>query len=473
MFSKKKVSAYRRLDVRLTAWYTFTFLIIVLLTLVFLDYRLAHNLLKGIDHMLEDEAEEIANEAQIFSDSIQDHLRTFEKSVAHRKYYDITFRLLDGRGKPIYTAGPLRGFSCAEIDPDYTHRKNYCIDVKVPGRSSLYRLCTHYRQEDGQLVYVVQVATYLHRTDKIVGNFRTNLSIAFLMSVLFGAVGGWYLARKTLNPVQKIAESTQRITATNLSQRLPLQGTDDELDQLAATINDMLDRLEDSFRKLAQFTADAAHELRTPIAALRGETEVLLAKERSSADYREALGNNLERLDYITRLVNDLLLLSQADEGEKTLNRKSVPLTILVRDIGEAFQAVAQQKGIALSLRASDEVPVSGDDTRLRQLFSNLIDNAIKYTPQGGKITVSLVPDKNTVTVSIRDTGIGIPKKDIPFVFDRFYRVGKSRSRENGGTGLGLSISQWIARAHQGSIAIASQLGRGTTVTVTLPREIT
>jgi heavy metal sensor kinase len=303
-------------------------------------------------------------------------------------------------------------------------------------------------------------------------NFRGNLAAAFFLALLFGSMGGWLLSRRTLRPIEKIAQTTKQITATSLSQRLPRQGTDDELDRLAETINQMLVRLEESFQKLSQFTADAAHELRTPIAALKGETEVLLSQRRSPEEYREALGDNLERLDFLTKLVNDLLLLSQADEGKETLQFEAILLPELLRDLWEAFTVVAGQKRITFTFECPEEVMVNGDRLKLQRLFSNLIDNAVKYTPHGGKISLSIQPEPARVTIILRNTGSGIPKDDLPHVFDRFYRVDKSRSRLSGGTGLGLSICQWIVKAHQGTIHLNSEPSQGTTVTVTLPTSL-
>ena len=385
MSSKKKVSLYRRVDIRLTAWYTLTFLVIVLITFAFLDYRLRHNFLKEVDRILADEAHEIVSEIVHNPKDLMTHLKQFESIASGRRYYAIAFQVSDYQGKMIYASAPVRGLMfpacCFE---DRAAKEIEARDLEAPERSNRFRLCTYRYREEGQLKYVVQVATYLRGLDKITGNFRRNLVLAFIMSMLTGALGGWLLARRTLRPIEEIRKSTNRITATNLAERLPITGTDDELDRLATTINDMVNRLEAAFQKLSEFTADAAHELRTPIAALRGETEVILSHDRNSADYREALTNNLGRLEFLTRLVNDLLLLAQADEGKETIRHESIQLNHLLEDLGDAYHAVAGQGGVTLSLDTSCSVPVIGDDTRLRQLFSNLIDNAIKYTPSGG-----------------------------------------------------------------------------------------
>lgn len=235
----------------------------------------------------------------------------------------------------------------------------------------------------------------------------------------------------------------------------------------------MIERLDESFQKLSRFTADAAHELRTPITALKGETEVLLSRKRSSEDYHEALTNNLERLDFLTKLVNDLLILSQADEGKASLKIENLNFSELLKELYEAFTIVAIQKKISFTFSAPEEILINGDSIKLKQLFSNLIDNAIKYTPDGGTISLIVQPGKDQVAVVLKDTGIGIPSDDLPHIFDRFYRVDTSRSRLSGGVGLGLSICQWIVKAHHGTIDVKSQFHQGTTFTVILPKEST
>lgn len=473
MSSKTKVNWYHRIDVRLTLWYMFTFLSIVFMLFVFLDYRLKHELIKEIDHMLLDEAKEVLAETlqETKENDVQhSELAQYEEETAGRKHYQIFFRILDKQGEIVYESSTTGGFSFPPWSGQGGSGAPITTEnIEVTGRSSPFRLLTYAsHQEDGS-EYVIQIATYLRRAYKTANNFRNNLFIAFGLALIICALGGWALARRTLRPIDTITKTARRISASNLNARLPRPGTDDELDRLVVTINDTFERLQDSFQTLRQFTADAAHELRTPIAALQGETEVILSQERSTAEYREALINNLDRLEFLSRLVNDLLLLSQADKGKDMLRSKSLILNRLVMDVGEAFQAVAQQKGIDLSLDVSKDVTVTGDDTRLRQVFSNLLDNAIRYTPQGGSISITVLLQNGNVTVAIKDTGIGIPKEKIPYIFDRFYRVDKSRSRQDGGTGLGLSICQWIVKAHGGSIEVESRPGEGTTFRVTFP----
>jgi heavy metal sensor kinase len=292
--------------------------------------------------------------------------------------------------------------------------------------------------------------------------------IALLIVLVLGAVGGWVLARRSLSPIGYIASKAQSITSENLSERLHPRGTDDELDDLIGTINGMIVRLESSFKRMAEFTADASHELKTPICAMRGEAEVLLSKGRPAQEYQEGLAHFIEQFDHLNQMINDLILLSKFDASQVELKMVPLRLDLLIKDLCNLFQVLADQNEIALETVAIEEATVIGDKVRLQQLFTNLIDNAIKYTSKGS-IHVTVEKNKDSALVKIRDTGIGIPKEEQEKIFKRFYRVDKSRSRETGGVGLGLSIAEWIVHAHHGRIEVESELNQGSTFTVFLP----
>jgi signal transduction histidine kinase len=240
------------------------------------------------------------------------------------------------------------------------------------------------------------------------------------------------------------------------------------MDDLIQTINEMIARLESSFKRMAEFTADASHELKTPICAMRGEAEVLLSKGRPAEEYQEGLAHFIEQFDHLDQMINDLILLSKFDSVRMELNLVPLRLDLLMKDLCNLFQVLAERKNIALGIGTLEEVTVKGDKVRLQQLFTNLIDNAIKYTPEGS-IRVTLEKHGETVLVRVMDTGIGIPKQEQENIFKRFYRVDKSRSKETGGVGLGLSIADWIVNAHHGKIEVHSTPGKGSTFTVTLP----
>jgi heavy metal sensor kinase len=318
---------------------------------------------------------------------------------------------------------------------------------------------------------VVQAAVSLLPNDQAQ---RELLAVLLLTGplALAGALGGGYLlARKALAPVDRMVATAKEITATRLNRRLDSIHSQDEIGGLATTLNDMISRLERSFEEVRRFTADAAHELRTPLATMRTEAEVALRSPRSPEQDGRVLENLLEQIERLTRLVSQLLFLCREDTGIGAGRFQPVRLDELVREVGDHMEVAAREKGVELTVEPPLHSRVSGDADRLRQLFFYLLDNAIKYTPPGGTVMVGGDSPNGQAQVSIivADTGIGIPAEHLPSVFDRFYRVDSSHSSETDGTGLGLAICRSIAEAHGGRIEIDSTEGRGTSVKLFLP----
>jgi heavy metal sensor kinase len=300
-----------------------------------------------------------------------------------------------------------------------------------------------------------------------------SLYVIFLLLIPIAAAasifGGLALANRALRPVAEIATRARRITAENLGQEIPIRNAGDELGRLSITINDMIHRLRDSFAHVRQFSADASHELRTPLTIMRGEIELGLRSPKSPEEYRELLESTLEEIMRLTTIVDNLLTLAKADQGMGQATFSEVDLQELVQELYEDTELLAERKGIAINLRTLSPITIVGDRGRLRQLFLNLVDNAIKYTPDGGSVSLALERHDGTAVFEVSDTGVGIPDEDQGKIFDRFYRVDKARSRELGGSGLGLSIAKWIAELHRGTITVTSTPRKGSTFTVTLP----
>jgi signal transduction histidine kinase len=248
-----------------------------------------------------------------------------------------------------------------------------------------------------------------------------------------------------------------------------VQSPDDEIGRLTLTIIDMIRRLHDSFAQIRQFSADASHELRTPLTIVRGEIELALRSTKSPDEYRFVLESTLEEILRLTSIIDNLLMLAKADKGLYRPEFSEVNLGSLIEELFEDSEVLASRKNIRISLDIGTPITIVGDRLRLRQLFLNLIDNAIKYTPEGGNVALAVERHNGAAVFRISDSGIGIPEEDLPKVFDRFYRVDKARSREMGGTGLGLSIAKWIAELHRGTIDVQSELHRGSVFTVKLP----
>jgi heavy metal sensor kinase len=317
----------------------------------------------------------------------------------------------------------------------------------------------------------VVLMTSLEEVDHELGELRTVLLTAVPVVLLLSGGLGYVLARKALAPMERLRRSTKDITAERLDRRLPVINPHDELGRLTETFNALIGRLERSFAEIRRFTADASHELRTPLTAIRTEAEVALAKPLGLAEHQQLLGSILEECSRLTRLTDQLLALAREDARAARQAQEPVDLATLVEDVVETMRPLADAKGLRLRAEANAVAKVCGDTARLREVFFNLLDNGIKYTPEGGEVEVRIDRQGPEATVMVRDTGIGIAAEHRPHVFDRFYRVDKARSRAEGGTGLGLSIAQSIVVAHGGRIELASTEGQGTICTVRLPAE--
>lgn len=284
------------------------------------------------------------------------------------------------------------------------------------------------------------------------------LLIGLPFALGFAGAGGYFLARRALGPVERMARRARDISAEQLGSRLPVENPHDEVGLLAHSFNDTLARLEQSFEQLKRFTSDASHELRTPLTAIRSVGEVGLQRDGNPEHYREVIGSMLEEAEHLGRLVENLLTISRADSGQIRLRKTAFDLTPLVREASSLLEVLAEEKGQSVSVEGDAAIGVNADPVVLRQIVINLLDNAIKYSPHGGRIAVRVRQrDPDTACVEFEDSGPGIPPQHREKVFDRFYRVDDARSREAGGAGLGLSIAKWGAEAHGGKLELESR----------------
>ena len=311
--------------------------------------------------------------------------------------------------------------------------------------------------------------------DLAAGWFREFLATILVVAplIIVASVGGAYLiAGRAVEPVGRMINEVEAITdGRSLHRRLPVEMTGDELSRLGATLNAMIARLETSFSALRRFTADASHELKTPLAVLRADVERAMHSAPTSAEHLVALEEALQETTRMADLVDSLLTLARADEGRIDLNRQPFQLEPLVQDVFETAVILGEDAGLVVTLPVVENATILGDRLRLRQLFLNLLTNAIKYTSRGGTVELTVKRKDGEVLFSVRDTGIGIAAGDLPYIFERFWRADRARSRlsERGGFGLGLAISHWIAQAHGGTLTVQSRLHRGSTFTVSLP----
>ena len=326
----------------------------------------------------------------------------------------------------------------------------------------------------GRIIGLVQEGISLEDVHQTLDAFRWILCLALPVTLALASVGGVFLAGRALRPVDQITRAARSISARDLSQRLNLNLPDDELGRLARTFDAMIARLDESFRRQRRFTADASHELRTPLTIIKGDLSLALAHPRAADYYHRVLAEMDEEVDRMNHLVERLLTLARTDAEGVTLHRQRVDLSILLADLVEQTRSLAEAKGLTLTAQIAPNLIANVDPDAVTQAALNLLDNAIKYTPSGGRVRIGAhrtKPHSNKIQIAVSDSGPGIPAEHLPYIFERFYRVDRARSRGLGGAGLGLSIARELIRAHGGDITVHSVPGEGSTFTVHLPPE--
>lgn len=479
---------FRSLRFKLTLWYVLILGILLISFSSFLYLTLSRSLYRDVDHKLRSLAELIASESTspLSKFGFGNIDQTLEASM-NLKPIGKFIQVLDESGRigrtsenlksvqlPI-SLNALRNGSKGLI----TYETNHSL-----GNTPL-RIITYPVKENNQVTKMIQVASSLEDVEDALNTLLIILIVTVPSILVIASLGGQFLANKALKPVDRVTQTARMITSQNLNQRIQTLKVKDEISRLIDTFNEMISRLDQSFRQIKQFTTDASHELKTPLTILKGEVEVALRKKRPLHEYEQILESNLEEIDRMSKIVEDLLLLSKADIGEIRLNREDIHLTRFISGLTEQMKILAQPKNIRIEIsNHQNEIHVLGDTLRMRELFINLIENGIKYTEAGGSILITLTKEtdgsvnlltskeKKAVTfakIIVADTGIGIAKEDQEKIFNRFFRVDKARSREQGGSGLGLSICKWIVEAHQGEITVESEPGKGSSFIVRLP----
>lgn len=459
------------LRVRLTLWYGAALALILVVFAAVLYTVTARGLKDQVDHSLQ-EAGAVAVRAieqRGFGPFLP--FEDFGADFPEIALLDKFFQIFGPAGRVTIQSPNLRRqeipLSRTALEAGLSGRATY-ESARFKGEASI-RLYSVPIIQEGTLINIVQVGTSLGPVEETLQRLLFLMLITLPAALAAALVGGWLLAGRALRPVEDITHAAQRIAAGDLTQRLTVSQSADEIGRLAATFNDMIARLEASFQEVRRFTADASHELRTPLTVMKGETELALRRARPAEDYRLVLESSLEEIDRMTRIVDELLFLARADLGEVKLESLPVRLDAIVEDIQRQATVLGQEPGVQVLVGTVEPVTVMGDELRLRELVLNLVDNAIKYSHSGGKVEMTLTREPNVARLSIADHGIGISPEGQTRIFDRFYRTDAARAHAKKGTGLGLSICKWIAESHRGRVEVQSAPGEGSKFTVVLP----
>jgi heavy metal sensor kinase len=329
-----------------------------------------------------------------------------------------------------------------------------------------FRMLTWPVVQGGRVVHVVQVGTDLDEIRAANGKIGIILLASIPFLLLLAGIGGWLITGRFLAPIEAITSTAGEMTAETLNRRIDYQGPDDEIGRLVSTFNMMVERLNGSFSALKSFSADVSHELRTPLTIMKGEVDLALRRERGGAEYRDALGSVREEIDRLSGVIDDILTLARTDIGQQALEIRTIDLAPIVGNVVARLAPIGESKGVKVHRCSRDPLELAGDAPRIERLLTNLVDNAVKFTPSGGDVFVDYRISRGHAVVTVKDTGPGISQEHREQVFDRFYRVPESGPQ---GTGLGLSIASWIARAHGGWIEIGDAVGGGAEVNVWLP----
>ena len=459
----------RTLAFRLTAAYSLVGLSLVLLATCCLYMVLRAELDRSTEQFLADKLQVLRTMLRERPGD-QDGLREeIELESAARRYEQFYIRLLDDHGAPILTTpGMADQLDLAELSARTGNRLDRSISlVGKSGQAFRVSSATATVGQPETTIDTIQIAIDISQEEEVLKRYRYWFwAILVVTAVVFPLVG-YRIARHGIRPVEEIAAIARRITSTNLRERIRAEGYPSELASLAGTFNEMLDRLQQSFEQISRFSADIAHDLRTPINNIRGEAEVALARARTVDEYRDALESSLEEAVRLSELIGSLLFLARAEGPFTNLHRQSVDVNELLGTVRDYYEATASDSGISLvTVNCVERMTVDLDRALMLRAVSNLVSNAIAHTPSKGTVTLGASAIDGEIRITVSDTGIGIPPEALARVFDRLYRVDPSRSRTSGGTGLGLAIVRSIMMLHGGSAEISSQIGCGTRVTL-------
>ncbi|MGA7314083.1 MAG: heavy metal sensor histidine kinase [Silvibacterium sp.] len=462
---------WRTLAFRLTAAYALAGLFLVFSATASLYLVLLSELEKSTDLFLDDKLHVLRTILRERPDDWDALREEVELESAARRYEQFYIRLLDERNQPLLMTPGM----AEELDlSQFARQPQSCPEVAIPmkGRhGQAFRVTTTTAPVGSPPTHtiIIQIAIDVSQKEEFLARFRLWFWVILLGTLGIFPLVGYQIARQGIRPVEEMAATARRITSSHLAERILAEGYPFELASLAGTFNKMLDRLEDSFERISRFSADIAHDLRTPVNNIRGEAEVALARARTIDEYRDALESSLEEAVRLSDLIGNLLFLARTESPLTHLHRERVDVSELLASVRDYYEASATDSGISLTTSGVDPVIAELDRTLMQRAVGNLVSNAVAHTPAGGSVVLATSTENATIRIEVTDTGVGIPPEALPKVFDRFFRVDASRSQASGGTGLGLAIVQGIMLLHGGKVEIASQPGQGTRVTLRMP----
>ncbi len=449
--------------VRLTLWYVFLLAVTFIIFSVYLIFRFQDSLVTAVDNSLQITVSHTI--AALDKEDLADRDRvTLTRSGPEVIDPNFVMRLLSPQSEVWDIAG-----NAQDVSFWGPTEAGYSTQAGRENKSQWRVFTQPVLNSDGQTIAWVQAAQSLGPVNEALEGLRAQLFLGIPLVLLFAGLGGYFLANRALRPIRQITQTAQEITAQDLSRRLAYRGAMDEIGSLATTFDQMLGRLQSSFARERQFTGDAAHELRTPLTVLKGQIEVALNRRRSSAAYEKTLQELSSQVERLIRLSNGLLFLSRSDQQQLSFEPVYFDLREWLEILVEQLEPLAREKGLKISLNVPADLSVYGDSDHLIRLFLNIFENALKYTPMSGQITITALKVPEEIQILIHNTGPGISQEQLPHLFERFYRVEADRSSQTGGSGLGLAIAHEIVLLHRGEIDVQSEPNQGVTVTVHLP----
>jgi heavy metal sensor kinase len=467
MFYGKLPRLRSTLAVRLTFWYAGIFAIFSSIAFLLFYTLITSVLQERID-------QELLGQAQRFSvvlateglDAVNSNALIEAQAAGVKKVF---FRLLNLNGE-VFSSSNMSYWKDIAVDGTAIRhlvrsRSPVIETIAIPNRSEEVRIL--YARISATTI--AQVGQAMETQSRFVEAFKKIFFATMTLLIAVAAAVGWFMARRAVSGVEAVTRTARKISEGSLQERVPVKATDDEIDQLATTFNQMLDRIQVLVTEIKEMNDNIAHDLRTPIARIRGLAEVTLTTGKSPADFEPMAASTIEECDRLLDMINTMLTISKTEAGVERVSRDELDITALIHSACELFEPLAEEKNVALSCQAPEKTIISGDARMLQRMLANILDNAVRYTPCGGEVEVSLAAnEQNETIIFVRDSGIGIAEADLPHVFERFYRCDRSRAQP--GTGLGLSLARAIARAHGGDITVTSSLDQGSTFTITLPR---